>query len=59
MFIPVTIHHGVKVLVNFDMVKTVHETNTGSMIYFSSKDQMDVQETIEQLYDILRKENKK
>lgn len=58
MFVPVTIHNNVKVLVNFDNVTSVQETKAGSVLSFNNKGMMDVQETVEQLYDTLRREKK-
>lgn len=44
-----------KVIVNSSAIQTIEETTLGSMIYFSSDDCMEVRETVEQLYDILRR----
>lgn len=56
MFVLVTMTDDEKVIVNSSAIQTIEETTLGSMIYFSSDDCMEVRETVERLYDALRRE---
>ena len=56
MFILVTTTGDEKVIVNSSAIQTVEETTMGSMIFFSRRDCMEVRETVERLYDTLRRD---
>ena len=56
MFVLVTVNDDEKVIVNSNAIQTIEGTTLGSLIYFSSDDCMEVRETVECLYDTLRRE---
>ena len=56
MFALVTVNDDEKVIVNSNAIQTIEGTTLGSLIYFSSDDCMEVRETVECLYDTLRRE---
>lgn len=60
MFILVTLSSdGEQIILNANAVQTIEQSTTGSIIFFSAEDRIEVRESIEQLYDMLRKEHKK